>query len=348
MQMFTGKSIRHIAALLALAFLWCSSAVADQQPRFDFPKVGEYMVLRGDFHMHTINSDGSLTTRDRVEESKELGYDVIAITDHGTTKAYRIARYIGDQLGIIVIRGHETGIKSGEHYVVLGVDSSYKPVDSHRWSKNKGEETIFYQDAMMDIAKHGGLIIWAHPHTGLNQCTIWGTEQGIIVGAELKNDVVGDRWNTIESHGTYWYPNAFEWALKYNWAMLACTDAHGKRKSNPAVTLLFVKERSPESVLEAIRARRTIAWFDGMLWGRKALLEDLMNAMVKASRTPDGKLTLKNLGPVDLDGVITGNTEKSFDLKPYGETTLDASGETVTIRWSNVWCGLKENVVTRY
>ncbi|MDH7601448.1 MAG: CehA/McbA family metallohydrolase [Armatimonadota bacterium] len=342
------KYYSRFVCILAVLAIVAGTAAFGQSQRFDFPKVGNYYVLRGDFHMHTINSDGSFTTRDRVEESKELGYDVIAITDHGRTRAYRVAKYLGDQLGLIVIRGHETGMNKGEHYVVLGVDSTYTPIDSHRWARNRGEETIFYQDAMKDVAKHGGIIIWAHPHTGLNECTIWGAEQGIIVGVELKNDVVGEGWNTEKSHGTSWYPSAVDWALKYNWAMLACTDAHGKRKQNPAVTLVFAKERSEQGVLEAIRARRTIAWFDGMLWGRKELLSELMSAMVKAERTPNGKLVLKNLGPVDLDGEVQGATGKVFDLKPYGETVVDPPDKTLTIRWLNVWYGLKENLTRVY
>jgi len=335
--------------LFAILALLGSTSLAAYQQRFDFPNVGPYLVLRCDFHMHTVNSDGRLTTRDRVEESKELGYDAIAITDHGTTRAYRVAKYIGDQLGLIVIRGHETGIKGGEHYVVLGVDSSYVPIDSHRWARKKGEETIFYQDAMTDVAKHGGLIIWAHPHTGLNECTIWGTQQGIVVGVELKNDVVGEGWNTEKSHGTNWYPKAFEWAMEYNWAVLACTDAHSKRKDNPAVTLVFATERTDKAVLEAIRNRRTVAWFDGMLWGRKELLSQLMSAMVKSSRTPDGKLVLKNYGPVDLDGLVEGSSpEKRFDLKPYSEVVIDVAQGNISIRWLNVWCGLNDNLTMTY
>ncbi|MGB9619159.1 MAG: PHP domain-containing protein, partial [Armatimonadota bacterium] len=295
--MFTRRLV--LALVLALAVLAaCSLQAAESARRFDFPNVGPYMVLRGDFHMHTINSDGKLTTRERVEESKELGYDAIAITDHGTVRAYRVAKYVGDQLGLIVIRGHETGMKGKEHYVVLGVDSTYVPVDSHRWAEAKGEETAFYEEQMENVARHGGIIVWAHPHVELREPTLWGTRQGILVGVELKNDVVGSGWNTIESHGTHWYPNAFEWAMEHNWAVLACTDVHSKRKNNPAVTLLFATERSEKGVMEAIRARRTVAWFDDMLWGRKDLLSRLMAYMVVPSRSPDGKLTLKNLGPV--------------------------------------------------
>jgi hypothetical protein len=218
-------------------------------------------------------------------------------------------------------------------------------VDSHRWAEGKGRETAFYQDQMENIVKHGGLIIWAHPHVGLREPTIWGIEHGIIRGLELKNDGVGGDWNTEKSHGTSWYPFAFDWAMQYDLAMLACTDAHYSRKENPAVTLLFVTERSDKGVLDAIRGRRTVAWFEGMLWGRKELLGELVGSMVTSSRSSDGKLTLKNLGPVALKGSADG---KPFELTPYGETTVDAGAGAVTVRWENVWCGLKENLTSAY
>lgn len=331
--------------LFALLVLSLSCLCAAQQPqRFDFPSVGPYVVLRADFHMHTIHSDGKLTSRERVEESKRRGYDVIAITDHGKVEAYRPAKMVGDQIGVLVIRGHETGMAGKEHYVVIGVDDTYVPKDSHRWSENRGDKTVFYQDEMKNVAAHGGIIIWAHPHVGLREPTIWGARQGIIKGLELKNDVVGDGWNTEKSHGTSWYPFAFDWAMQYDLAVLACTDAHGSRLDNPATTLVFATERTRQGVIDAIAARRTVAMFDGMLWGRKEMLSALMDSMVKGKFT-DGKLSLANLGPIALSAEIG---DRTFEIAPYGQAEVDAGSAPVTVKWTNVWYGLKDNLTTSY
>lgn len=338
-----SRSIRFLfLALLVLSF--AGLCAAQQAQRFDFPAVGQYLVLRGDFHMHTIHSDGSLTSRQRVEESKRLGYDVIAITDHGKIEAYRPAKMVGDQIGVLVIRGHESGMAGKEHYVVLGVDDTYTPKDSHRWSETTGDKTVFYQDEMRNVAAHGGIIIWAHPHVGLREPTIWGAKQGIIKAIELKNDVVGEGWNTEKSHGTSWYPFAFDWAMTYDLAVLACTDAHGRRIDNPATTLVFATERTRDAVMDAIAARRTVAMFNGMLWGRNEMLAALMEAMVKGELA-DGKLSFTNLGPVALAGEIDG---KAFELAPYGKTDVAAGSGSVTVKWTNVWFGLKDNLTSVY
>jgi len=340
-------SLRRLTAVFALFLLSLCPCGANAAERFDFPDVGPYQVLRCDFHMHTIISDGRLTGRERVEESKKLGYDAIAITDHGQLLAYRSARYVGDQIGVLVIRGLESGVRSKEHYVVLGIDSAYKPRHPHLWAEAKGENTVFYQEQMAEVARRGGLIIWAHPHVGLREPSLWGMKQGIIQGIELKNDVVADSWNTKKSHGTSWYPDAFGWAMEHNLAMFACTDAHGARLANPAVTLVLAEERSEKGVMDAIRARRTVAWFSGMLWGRKELLGQLMGTMVQGEAT-GGTLKLTNLGPVALKGVAGGGQGEAFELPPYQSVSVAAGAGNTAVRWENVWIGLTENLTSEY
>lgn len=337
--------------LLVVAWpLWAADSTAPQsltsRPH-SFPHVGKYEVLCGDFHMHTINSDGKLTTRERVEESYTLGYDVIAVTDHGKTRSYRVARYIGEPLGLVVLRGLEAGMQGKEHMNVIGVSDIYIPTNPHQWSEQPGGKTVFYQDEMQKIAKCGGLIIYNHPHVGFREPVEWGIKEGIIQGIEVKNDVVGKAWNTIEWNGIYCYPNAFEYALKNNLTLFANTDVHGKRKENPAVTLILAEGRTPEAVMGALRAHRTAAWFDGMLWGREALLTDLLKASVGVSK--DGSsILLENRSPVMLKGVIEGSPEKQFELPAYQKTSVEWTGaDTATIRWNNVWTSPTANLKTQ-
>jgi len=46
------------------------------------PNVGEYQVLKCDFHMHTVFSDGHVWPNVRNQETWQEGLDAYAITDH--------------------------------------------------------------------------------------------------------------------------------------------------------------------------------------------------------------------------------------------------------------------------
>ena len=67
-----------------------------------FPK--ERKLLRGDLHMHTINSDGVYTTAEVIDFCRGMGLDFIALTDHNNTVQNS---EIGTPEGITVIPGME-------------------------------------------------------------------------------------------------------------------------------------------------------------------------------------------------------------------------------------------------
>lgn len=332
--------------LLAMASMQC---LAVDVPRHDFPCVGPYQVLCGDFHMHTIVKGGKLTTRERVEEAHNFGYDVIAVTNHGTPRSYRVAKYIGEPLGMVIVPGFETGINKKEHYVVLGVSPSYKPRDSHNWAESKGEKTAFYQDEMRDIAAAGGVLLHAHPHVGFREPTDWGIKQGIIEGIEVQNAMCGSGhgWGSQEFGDIWCYPFAFDWALKYNLTLFADTDTHGPRpKCEQPFTLVFVTSRTPDGVMEAIRARRTVAWFNGMVWGREELLSELIKAVVGVKRMPNGQLLIENRCPITLKGTLPTTPETAIELAPYNKVTVDWTGgsDSIKIKWKNLWTSPKTNL----
>lgn len=357
------RSCSYIPRLLLLAiwfvgsYSWADQAATTSLPVIrptEFPKVGKYEVLCGDFHMHTINSDGKLTTRERVEESSRLGYHIIAITDHRTTRSYTIAKYVGQQLGLIVLRGIETGIKGAEHINAIGFSSRYEPTDSHSWSEVPNGDTVYYQDELREITGCGGFVIYNHPHMGFREPVEWGVREGIIQGIEVKNDVVGDGWNTVVWNGLHCYPNAFDYALKHNLTIFANTDAHDKRNPNPAVTLVFSEARTPEAVMEALRSRRTVAWFDGVLWGRKEILTALIQACVKISlpeKTEERpSLHIQNHSPVTLMAVIDGVSSQPVELPAYQAISapLTSVKNEVRIKWTNIWTSPTDNLETTH
>lgn len=344
-----------IFAVLAVVSL--ASLRADEAPRKSrggFPKVGNYEVLRGDFHMHTVNSDGKSTTRERMEESRRLGYDVVAVTDHRTMRAYRLAKALGEPLGLIVIRGIETGVKGAEHINVIGIDDTYKPQNPHSWSETPNGDTAFYRDDLEAIARHGGYVFYNHPHVGYREPVEWGVAHGLIQGIEVKNEVVGDGWNTVDFRGSMCYPSAFDFGLEHNLTLFANTDAHGNSRSeNPPVTLVFATEKSEKGVMDALWAGRTVAWFDGMLWGKPEMVTMLVNAMISTAWSPDtgggGQVTLTNRGPVTLSAELERPEKVTLQLPKYGSASFACGKllDNLDVRWTNVWINTRETLVTR-
>jgi len=363
-----GIALLVLAAFLALfaCASWAAeTAVAEKQdveptpkrPMHVFPRVGEYEVLCGDFHIHTPHSDGRLTGPERVLEAWRYGYDAIAITDHGNYKAYAEALPLAKSLGLILLRGLETGVHGKEHMVVIGISGDYGPRNPHHWAEKEGEERVFYQDQLRRIARDGGIVIQAHPHVGFREPLRWGIEQGIVRGVEVKNGVVGSGWATVETHGTWCYPWGFDWALEHNLAVFANSDTHAARgESDQPITLVFVKERTDKGVLDAVRGGRTVAWFNGMLWGRADLVSDLVQSLVNVRHTADENgsrwLRIENRGPVALKALLQAEctSDESIEIGPYEEALVncDELQDTVSIRWENIWTSPKENLLTAH
>src|SRR5690606_5350529 len=74
------------------------------------------------------------------------------------------------------------------------------------------------------------------------------------------------------------------------------------------ITLVLAKERSVESVREAMFAKRTIAWAAGMLWGRDPWLPELFKASVNVHAPHSGMLELTNQSSLPINVSVGGTT----------------------------------------
>lgn len=98
MKKFKKLSVKILAVLMSLAMLsgfatFSFAAIAadvsnidytiqDPYQNVDWQTWGQYKV---NLHCHTLVSDGTMNFNDVIEKHYELGYDALAITDHGTT-----------------------------------------------------------------------------------------------------------------------------------------------------------------------------------------------------------------------------------------------------------------------
>lgn len=146
------------------------------------------MYTKGDFHMHTIESDGDYTPTEIVIIAKESNVDTIAITDHKTMSGVEEAIKAGEWLGVKVIPGIELSTRfNGKKVHILGyfANEIYKDKDFVRAiryvkkSNIKLLETLIgtYVDIRKDSEKNklttqtgidllkyfGGSVVLAHP-----------------------------------------------------------------------------------------------------------------------------------------------------------------------------------------
>ncbi|MEG1001873.1 PHP domain-containing protein [Clostridium sp.] len=90
--------------------------------------------IRADLHVHTNISDGSYSSKAIIDMAKSKGIDVIAITNHDTTKGIDEAKEYGKEIGIRVIGGVEISAYDFEnnrkvHIIGLGLNSYSKNIE---------------------------------------------------------------------------------------------------------------------------------------------------------------------------------------------------------------------------
>ncbi len=77
--------------------------------------------VRGDFHVHSVHSDGDSTLQEIAARARELGLDFVAVTDHNTHSHIAELGYRSAFIeGVLLLRGVEVTTYKG-HFNALGV-----------------------------------------------------------------------------------------------------------------------------------------------------------------------------------------------------------------------------------
>jgi hypothetical protein len=259
------------------------------------PDVGSFRTLKGDFHLHTVFSDGLVWPPLRVLEAWRDGLDVIALTDHADATPpnkdilkpdlnlpYQLARAQAERHGIILIPGAE--ISPGPiHCNALFVKDA---------NEGPGPDLLA---ALRRMRAQGAFIFWNHP--GENGPARWIPEiaaahaEGLLHGVELVNEDT-------------FYPEIYPIAEERKLTVFANSDMHlamppATASRRRPITLVFARTADEAGVREALFARRTAAWSGNFLWGPEELLRGVWEAAVKVdpapivSRPPGGSVRLR-------------------------------------------------------
>jgi 3',5'-nucleoside bisphosphate phosphatase len=283
------------------------------------PDLPGFKTLKGDFHLHTVFSDGRVWPTVHVQEAWRDGLDVIALTEHAeyhpnaadvkedNGRSYAVAKPLADQLGIILVPGVEITkpdppaplvLKDGpQHFNALFVTDA-----------NALRVPNDLMEALRRAKAQKAFVFWNHPRYRVARAAWFAPvarafDEGLFQGMELVN-------------GPDFYDEAYPWIAERRLTIFANSDAHdpipasgaadafdasaGARGGSSAhasvngtggrsgtgggahrpVTLVFAREATVAGVRDALEARRTAAWLGDDVWGAEEHLRGLWNGAI--------------------------------------------------------------------
>ncbi len=279
------------------------------------PQVKGYNIYKGDFHVHTIYSDGEVTPRERVREAWYDGLDVIAITDHLEIRTYEkfmlkaLQPYSKDGQPFVYASAGAGNKKDKDAPMLCNLNAGYEealsyiekeeiPILAIRgteiWRKPSevGEyNAIFLKDinAICDkdlfecfrrVKEQGGFIIHNHP----------GWRRSTMEKSEAQVRAYGEGWvDAIEVvNDASLYPQMIDRCVDEKLTITASTDLHrtsaqyyprgGERFRT--MTFILAKECTEKAIREALEKRRTIGYSSNNLIGEEMWLKEFLNAAV--------------------------------------------------------------------
>lgn len=309
--------------------------------------VDGFILLKSDFHTHTVFSDGSVWPLTRVEEAYREGLDVLAITEHlefhylhepdvnatNLNREYEIARSSAEQLGILLIPGAEvTREVPAGHFNILFVEDA-----------NLLERFINYEsrydpsnltETLQAAKEQGCFIFWNHPS--------YKHPQGVAEWYDLHENLY--RAGLIDgleaANSNVYIPLVQQWAIEKNLTLFSNSDYHGIASLIPAgtsrpMTIVFARERTQEGVREALENRRTVAFAQNYLYGEQSLVEGLLHGSLKLRMlsTSDTRtlVAIENLSGIPMDIQLLENDS----FVPTTGGILLRGGETISVSLRN-------------
>lgn len=303
-----------VVALLLLAV----PATAQVRKEIRFPDPPGCKVLKCDFHMHTVFSDGLVWPTVRVDEAWREGLDAIAITDHieyrphkeevigNHNRSYELAEGLARHRNILLVRGAEiTRDTPPGHFNVFFTQDNH-PLDVKD----------FYEVFDRATAQKA-FIMWNHPGWQGPERGRWGDEQTRLLEK--------GQLHAIEiCNGDEYYVDAHRMATERGLPMMGSSDIHEpaptdgqEAAGHRTMTLVLAKDKSLPALREALDAGRTIVWYRNLLIGRAPQLKAVFDACVRVeslhppqAKTSYVKLTNQCDNDIELERSEPGQPRK--------------------------------------
>lgn len=203
-------------------------------------------TYKGNFHVHTTNSDGRLSPEAVMALYAEHGYDFLALTDHWKVGA---EQRFGDMLVLPGVEYDFTFPGQVLHVVAIYPDAAC------------GDGIVrgmTHPEVIAHINARGGLPIAAHPAWSLNTPDFLASLDGVAT-AEVYNTVSGFPWNSPRSDGSFILDvTASNTGKLFGW--VASDDSHFYTgEACVSYSMVQADELTVPSVIEAVKAGRFYA-----------------------------------------------------------------------------------------
>ena len=196
----------------------------------------ELNTYKANFHMHSIVSDGKLPLLDTMNLYRAEGYDILAATDHYKTSP--VSRMdTGDLLLMSGMEFHPEGPRGLKlHIVALNVPEGFEDPSE-----------LPAQEAIDAVRNAGGECIFAHPYwCGFSSADVMKFNN--IIGVEIYNT---DTRYVGKSNSVQTWDELLN--LGCHLTGVAVDDTHNPRDFFGGWTMVCAKEKTPESVMEALK-----------------------------------------------------------------------------------------------
>lgn len=290
----------------------------------NIPNVNGLQVLKCDFHMHTVFTDGHVWPNVRVQEAWREGLDAISYTEHmeynphskdvkvDHNRSHDLAVELAKENNIVLVKGTEVTRKTPPgHFNALFIQDASTLVENN--------DSALDQEAIDKVAAQKAFIFWNHP--GWKATTIEGSYEWIDFVEKMYQE---KKLHGIEVvNGLGFHKKALDWALDRNLTIIGNTDIHnliahdyniGQEGVHRTMTLIMSKDRSAAGIREALEAGRTVAWSSKYLFGKEENVRNLMNACVSVG-APYHEKTNKNSGSTTKYYEISNNSDLYFEME---------------------------------
>lgn len=253
-----------------------------------YPDIPGYKSLTTDLHIHSVFSDGNVWPSIRVQEALREHLDAISLTEH-----LEYQPHLKDIPHPDRNRAHELALKEAADHDLLIIQGSEitrsAPVGHNNAVFISDSNPLIGTDAQHpfnEAKKQGAFVFWNHP--------AWYAQQpqgNPVVSDFQKNQIKEGKLHGIEVINTGDYSEeALQIALDYNLTIMGTSDVHDlidwdyiEKGVHRPITLVFAKEKSVESLKEALFAGRTVAIFNDLWVGKEAYLLPLLKASITTS-----------------------------------------------------------------